>query len=140
MNYRNVAILVTAWIVGACANTETAQDEDPIGDFIAVAELQDVNSVRTEGQYSFLHVNEYYVLIKTPRGYYLGQLNNRCSALGRKPQMGETGNIMLRTNVDVRVNPRVFYAGQDTVRGCLVNSLYELDERMVDDLRQIPST
>ncbi len=54
--------------------------------------------------------------------------------------MGETGNIMLRTNVDLRVNPKIFYAGQDTIRGCVVNTLFALDDELVDDLKQIPAT
>jgi len=140
MNYRHVPLMLTAIVAAACASSEPKKTSDPIGDFIRVSQLESVNTVRTEGNYSFLRVNDSYVILRTHRGHYIGQLNNRCPALMRRSQVDESGNLLLRSNTDIRVNPRIFYAGQDTIRGCVIDKLYELDEDVVDELKSIGAT
>jgi len=124
----------------ACATSETPQRQDGISDFIAVTQLESVNKVRTEGQYSFLRVNESYVILKTPRGHYLGQMQHKCPALKTRAMISGQGNIALWSNVDRRINPKVFFAGQDTILGCVVEMLYLLDENMVTELKNLGGT
>jgi len=130
-----IPMLIAATLVAACAASEPEKKEDGIADFIAVAELTPVTKVRTEGQYSFLYIDEQYVLLKTNRGYFLGQTRKRCPGLANRNEMSEQGNIALRPSVDIRTNPKIFWAGQDSVRGCIIDKLYALDDERVAELK-----
>lgn len=135
MKIRLVPILTATIAVAACATSEPEPKEDPIADYIAVTELTPVNRVRTEGQYSFIYVNDRYVILKTNRGYYLGRTRKNCPGLANESGMAEQGNIALRSTVDRRTNPKIFWAGQDTVRGCVIDRLYVLDDERVAELK-----
>ena len=138
MRIPRLLLLLPALAALGCATTEAEKREDPIADFIEVAELPTVERVRTEGDYTFMRVNEYYVILRTRGDHYLGQLKNRCPGLSRRGTIDEGGNLLLRSNVDIRHNPKIFYAGQDTILGCLVENLYIMDEQLVSELRSMP--
>ena len=139
MRIPRLLTLLPALAALGCATTETEEREDPIADFIEVAQLQSVDKVRTEGDYTFMRVNEFYVILKSRGDHFLGQMRNRCPSLTRRATIDEGGNLLLRSNVDIRTNPKVFYAGQDTVLGCVVENFYIMDENLVAELRGMPA-
>lgn len=130
--------VIVASAIAACATSEDPYDKDPIANFITVERLEPVTKVRTEGNYRFIRVNENYVILKTPRAHYLGQLRNKCPGLMRRTMAEEGGSLLLRSNVDIRTNPKVFYAGQDTILGCVVENLFELEDSVVAALMDVP--
>ena len=133
-----LTILFSLTALGCAGTSENEPREDPIGDFIEVAQLESVDRVRTEGDYTFIRINEYYIVLKSRGDHFLGQMKTRCVGLTRRSTIDEGGNLMLRSNVDIRTNPKVFTAGQDTVLGCIVDKLYVMDEQLVAELKSIP--
>lgn len=102
-------------------------------DYIAAADLKEVDEIRHRSQMNYSYVNDYFVTVPTRRGDYLVELGRQCSDLRRtdfRPEM-----------VDVRESTNLIRARFDTIRGCRIAKIYEITDmqrREIHDLGDAP--
>ena len=102
-------------------------------DYIAAAELKQVDEIRQRSQTNYRYVNDYFVTLPSRRGDYLVEFTRQCMDLRRtdfRPEM-----------VDVRESTNMIRAKFDTIRGCRIARIYEITDmqrREIHDLGDAP--
>ena len=123
------ALIVIA-VTSACSSTtQRPQEVEAVRDFVAAAELQEVNEIRLSQALSYTYVNDLFVTIPTRRGDYLVEFLRTCYEL-RQSQF--TPDM-----VDVRDNPNILRSRFDTIRGCRISKIYEITEAQRAELRDL---
>ncbi len=107
--------------------TSPGKDLEAVRDFVVASELQEINSVRLNEQIKILYVNDYYVILPNRRDRYLIEFRGRCSELRERKWVSDM--------IDVRVNAKMLYSDFDTIRGCVIGKIYELEESQLEELR-----
>jgi hypothetical protein len=120
--YRTLTALMGALLV-ACAAQTGPTVSDAVADFIVVSELQEMDTVKTRGQFSYKHLSDRYVILKTRRENYLIHFNRRCRELN-KPYV----------TPDVRFDSSTLRAGIDTIRGCRIDKMFAIDDAQAEEL------
>lgn len=113
----------------ACTTMHDEQEIEATRDFVAANQLQTVDEIRLYQQLNYRVINDYFVTVETRRGDYLLEFRTRCRALTQRdfqPHM-----------VDVRRDPNRVRARFDTIRGCIIGTIYEVTEEQRDELRQL---
>ena len=116
-------------IVGCSSTSTQPQEIEAVRDFIAATELEEVNEIRLTKTLSYTYVNDRYVTVPTRRGDYLVELRRDCFELRRTnftPEM-----------VDVRNNQNVLSARFDTIRGCHIDTIYEITASQREELKDL---
>ena len=120
-------------LLAGCASTST---EDVVGpgkelqavrDFVSVSDLNEVDKVRLREQLKYWYVNDWYVVLPQRSGYHLIEFRSKCDELRRRQWTSDM--------VDIRVHSRHLYSDHDTIRGCVIGSIYELPEPQLEELR-----
>ena len=124
---KTIILLAGLVCLAACAANEPKERDDPIGDFIAVGQLPEADSIHVTTQPATEVINDWYVIVTVRRQIYLLEYAHRC--------VEEPFHQMV--SPDVRRDPRRIYAGADSYRGCRIRSLYELTESQATEVRQI---
>ena len=114
-------------LLGGCAATGQPEDTDAYRDFIEVAELPEVASMRTTGGVGQAVLDDKYVIVTNGDDNYLLVYATRCE------KDGFTGGV----KPDVRQDARRIYAGFDTFRGCRIEALYEITPDQVVELHRL---
>ena len=130
LTMRRTLVLPAILLLAACSSTSTQPQEiEATRDFVAANDLTEVKEIRLRRDYSYTYVNDRYVIIPTRRGDYLAELNRDCYELRQ--------NTFTREMVDIRDNNNLLRAGYDTVRGCRIATIYEVNEAQVAELREL---
>ena len=116
-------VMLGVSLLGACATTDRQQVTDAIDDFIQVAELEEVDTIRTSSteQVNYDELSYEYIILRTRRDYYLAKFVRRCYELrDRMP------------TPDVRHDPNTLQARFDTIRGCRIGNIYAIDKAQAE--------
>ncbi len=116
-------------MLAGCASQSPDTDEgSAVDDFIAINDPPAVQVARTTNQFDYDYINDRYVIIKTRRDYYLAEMYGRCREF-----------TTLNTDVapDLRYDAKAIRARVDTIRGCRIKTLYEIDETQALELKEI---
>lgn len=126
----HIAILALL-ALSACTSSSPrkwpGKETEAVRDFVVVSELYEVDRIRLYEQMKYLYVNDFFIVFQTSRGDYLMELRGRCTELRRR--------FWTSDMIDIRVSARVLYAGHDTIRGCVIDKIYELPEPQLEELR-----
>jgi len=123
------ALIVIAVISACSSTTQRPQEVEAVRDFVAAAELQEVDEIRLSQALSYTYVNDLFVTIPTRRGDYLVEFLRICYELRQSqftPDMA-----------DVRNNPNILRSRFDTIRGCRISKIYEITEAQRAELRNL---
>jgi len=122
---RAIIALAVVLLVG-CATQPGPSRSEAIDDFVQVSELEERDSIRSHGQYSYTYLSEDYVILNTRRGKFLVQFIRACR------ELNET-----RVTPDIRHQRDVLRSRFDTLRGCRIAHLFALDEAQAQELKDI---
>lgn len=123
MTVRLTATFVAALLCGCAAQPEPTEN-DVVSDFIVVAELEALDTVRFRDQFSTRPLADRYALVKARGDQYLVVFRRRCHEL--------YGSVY---QPDIRYEGNVLRAGSDTIRGCRIDRIFAIDESQAAELR-----
>ena len=103
------------------------KETEAVRDFVAVTELKEVDRIRRYEQIKYLYVNDFFIVFPTRRLDYLIEFRGRCTELRRRQWTSDM--------IDIRNSARIIYAGFDTLRGCVIDKIWELPEAQLEELR-----
>ena len=115
-------------VLCACATQNGQQVTDAIDDLIQVAELEELDKVRTSStdQFYYDELSDDYVILRTRRDQYLVRFTRRCRELNdTKP------------TPDIRHDPNTLRARFDTIRGCRISNIYAIDKAQAEELKYL---
>jgi hypothetical protein len=123
-------LLFVLLVVGACASNDEAHDEpSALEDFIAVNDLERVNSIRSFSQLEQHVVNSMYVIVYTRQEQYLLTYNRACNVNYDMPG-GQQPDIR-------RDGAHVLYADSGTFRGCKIKEIYAITAAQAEELKHL---
>ncbi len=123
-------ILPALMVIAGCSSTsQRPQEVEAVRDFIAAADLKEVSEIRMSRQLSYTYLNDRFVLMPTRRGDYLVEFNRACWELRE--------NRFTPEMVDVRDNQNILRARYDTLRGCRIDTMYEITEEQREELKDL---
>lgn len=133
MKIRLYALLLAALPV-ACATAPhdapgTIAEDDPVADYIQVAQLKAVDAVRSFEQLQHRVISEDYIIIYDRRKFHLAVFRRSCRELFDHD-----------VTPDIRHDGNTIRARFDTVRGCRIEALYEVSEGQAEELLQLGQT
>ena len=91
-----------------------------------MAELAPLKVVRFRHQYSYKQLNERYIVLRSRQDYYLAAFKRRCRELN-----------LYEIEPDIRRDANALYAGIDTIRGCPIGEIYQIDKTQAEELELI---
>lgn len=116
-----ISVLFTAVLLAGCAGTPEDESvlakNDAIDDYIKVAELPEVDSIRYFGQLDHEVISKKYIIINAGDDSYLVTYVSNC--YGR-----DDGTL----KPDIRYDSSVLRARSDTYRGCRILSMHAIDK------------
>jgi len=124
---RALTILMTL-VIAACASQEeqvTQDTEQAVRDFIAVRGLPEADKIRTANNDSWKKIDQNFVIYEKRNQAFLVEFARRCYELDEMPVVPD-----VRHGNEIR-------ARFDTLRGCHIANLYELNEGDVIELKDI---
>ena len=123
-------IVVVAALGVACAGSTNEQgvvaQNDAIEDYILVAELESLDSIRTRKQFHHKVITERYIILTDGRNSYLAAFDRRCWELKQT-----------EITPDVCHDRHTIRARFDTYRGCRLGHLYAVTEGQAQELIQV---
>jgi hypothetical protein len=128
-------MLVAGAALTACASTpeETPADVLAIQDYIAVAELTEVDKMRTNRDAGMEKLgNKRYIFLKARRQTYLVEFGRDCWEL--------YDNTRLATDPltwDQRHDANYLRPRMDTIRGCRIGRAFEVNDGQVEEIRNL---
>lgn len=131
LNGLALAVLALS-LLAACASGSFDEREsvvrknDAIADFITVAELEQVDEIRSMQQWRHKEITERYIIIRDNRHSYLAAFTRRCH------ELSDT-----EVTPDYRSDLRKIRARFDTFRGCRIDKLYKLSEGQAKELQEL---
>ena len=126
------ALLITTLLMSACAAQEqnqlSTQDElQAVRDFIAVRNLEEVNSMRVSSSDRWTEISGRFLVYKGRRETHLVEFYRRCIELEDSSRI-----VSDRRWESNRVRPRT-----DTIRGCRIDKIFALSEAEAEELENI---
>lgn len=109
-----------------CATSADTSETDAIDDFIKVSELEPLKTVRFRHQYSYKQLTEDYVVLASREDRYLVAFKRRCRELNQ-----------YEVRPDIRYDANALRAGIDTIRGCPIGEIYQIDTAQAEELELI---
>ncbi len=123
MTMRTSAILVAALLSGCAAQPESTEN-DAFSDFIAVAELEPLDTARFRDQFSTRALTDEYALLQAREERYLVQFRQRCRALNENS-----------FPADIRRDRNALRPGIDTIRGCRIEQIFSVEKSQAEELK-----
>ena len=116
--------------LGACASEPlyTVPDDHTVADYIAVAQLDQVSRIRKGDHDGLQYVNDRYVIFRGRPDDFLVEFRRKCDGL--------TDNSWIPP--DYIHDHRNLRAGEDTIRGCIVDKIYAITNDQRIELRHLP--
>ena len=125
--------LLLAALAAGCAGAPEApsviEKNDAIDDYIQVAELKEIDAIRSFDQLSHKVVTEKYIIISDRRNNYLAAFARSCKELNKH-----------EITPDIRHESNTLRARFDTIRGCQIRSLYEIGAGQAQELMKLGET
>ena len=130
MNIRWVMLLLPA-VLAACATAPDDEpgaiaEDDPIADYIQVAELREVDAVRSFESLQHRVISEDYIILYDRRRSHLATFRRPCREL-----------YDVDVTPDIRFDGNTVRARFDTIRGCRIDALYEISAGQAEELMQL---
>lgn len=122
---RTIALLLLTVLAGCAMQTGPGADE-AIADFIAVSELEELRTVRMRQQFSYDDITERFIVVKSKTDRYLVEFRRRCRELNQND-----------ITPDIRRDRNALRAGIDTIRGCIIDRMFAIDEAQAQELEQL---
>jgi hypothetical protein len=123
---KKTLLLVALTVLSGCATTQPEVDKASVEDFIAVRELPELDSIRTDSSDGWYELNKHFVIYQARRGDYLFQFGRRCWELDDQ-----------RVTPDKRWDAKTIRARFDTLRGCRIDKIFGLTETDSDELKRL---
>ena len=123
-------VILASLALSACAAVPDgpSPQELAVADYIAVAELTEVDRLRTDSTaHHVLLDNGRYVLYKARRDTYLVEFTRNCSELFDNS----------RVTADIRRGSNYLRTGRDTIRGCRIGRAFELNEGQIEEIKSL---
>jgi hypothetical protein len=121
------SIVMLAIFIAGCASAPMSESvltkNDAVDDFIRVAELEPLDSIRSSGLQGHKRITDTYIILPVRQKAYLLVFYRRCHEL--------TDNVV---TPDERRDRNSINARFDTFRGCRIKSLYEVTKGQADEL------
>ena len=125
-----LVLLFVAALAGCAAAPDrepsAIAENDPIADYIQVAQLQQVDAVRSFEQLQHRVISEDYIIIYDRRKSHLATFRRPCRELYDE-----------EITPDVRYDGNTIRARFDTIRGCRIEALYEISAGQAEELIQL---
>lgn len=122
-----IAVLFAVALLAACAGAPEDESvllkNDAIDDYIKVAQLDEVDSIRSYGQLDHRVLTKKYIIIDAGNDSYLVTYVSNC--YGR-----DDGTL----KPDIRYDSSVLRARSDTYRGCRIQSMHAIDKGQKQEL------
>jgi len=125
---KSTIVLSLVLLAGCTAPQSKQEDSDAVEDFVAISDLKEVGSIRTIDRFEYDYLTDRYVIVNTRRSYRLVEFYGRCREL-------TTRNMDVQP--DFRYDAKTLNAGEDTIRGCRIKTMYEIDKVQAEELKQI---
>ncbi len=126
----HITVVISLALTACSAPVEKlspGKETEAVRDFVVVSELQEVDRIRRYEQIKYLYVNDFFIVFPTRRLDYLIEFRGRCTELRRRQWTSDM--------IDIRNSGRIIYAGFDTLRGCVIDKIWELPEAQLEELR-----
>lgn len=133
MQYRFIsAVLLLSLALAAlqaCSTPRTRVESEAVRDYIAAAEPDEADRIRFRPtrRPAYRPINEYFTVVDSGDAHYLVEFRRRCYALYDNS----------RIEPDVRRESNVIRARFDTIRGCLIDTIYAIDAAQALELEQL---
>lgn len=130
---KTVTLIVACALLAACAaqdQTERMSRQDQVQavrDFIDVRKLDEVDLISTRNQDSWESIEDYFLIYKARKEFYLVDFDRRCFELSDNT----------RIVADERREANKIRARFDTIRGCRIHRIYALTEAEVAELESL---
>ena len=111
---------------GGCATSSEPEISDAVSDYIKAAELEDQDSIRTMGKYSYHVISQRYVIVQAHRENYLVEFVRRCHELDEH-----------EVTPDIRYEKNILRSRFDTIRGCRIGRIYSIDKGQAEELKNL---
>jgi len=122
-----LSVLFGVALVAACAGSPEDESaltkNDVIDDYIKVAQLEEVDSIRYFGRLDHQIISKNYIIINAGNDSYLVTYFSRCHG-------DDNHNI----KPDIRYDSNVLRARADTYRGCRIMSMYAINQGQKQEL------
>ncbi|MDH4055503.1 MAG: DUF6491 family protein [Gammaproteobacteria bacterium] len=122
-----VSLLFAVALVTGCAGTpkdeSVLEHNDTIDDYIKVAQLEEVDSIRYYGQLDHKVISKKYIIINAGNDSYLVTYISNCY---------RRDDHTLKP--DIRYESSVLWARSDTYRGCRIQSMHAIDQGQKQEL------
>ena len=124
-------ILGVLALLGACASDPvyTVPVNQTVADYIVAVQLDEVTSLRKGNSDGWQYLNDRYVIYRG-NDDYLVEFRDNCGGL--------TDNSWV--SADYIHDHRHLRAGEDTIRGCIVEKIYPLTKNQRIELRHLGET
>ncbi len=129
MRVRTFGVLLVAAAVllaGCMSARERPRTDEAIEDFIIAAELEELDKIRTRGDYSTRYLTDRYVVLVTRDDEALVRFTRRCREINELP-----------VKPDIRYDDKALRARFDTIRSCRIAKLYALHPGQAAELEYI---
>ena len=123
-----LTILGVPMVLGACASEPLygVPTNERVDDYVRTSQLTEVDSIRKGNHDTWQYVNDRYVIYASNKDYLVAFRDN-CADL--------TDNSWVPA--DYIHDHRNLRAGEDTIRGCIVQKIYPIVRDQRDELRHL---
>ena len=121
-------LIAALLLLAGCSSTTVPQEARAVRDFVAVSELERVESIRLYRPLRYGYVNDYFVIVIVGERHYLLEFTARCRALRAK--------TFTAAMVDHRYDPSFLHA-RDTIRGCPVGKIYKASPKQLVEAKEL---
>ena len=121
-----LATVILLGLFAGCATSSESEISDAVSDYIKVAELENQDSIRTMGKFSYRIISQRYVTLETHKENYLVEFSRRCHEL-----------TQYEVTPDIRYEKNILRTRFDTIRGCRIGQIYAIDKGQAEELRNL---
>jgi hypothetical protein len=123
-----LTILSVPLVLGACATEPlfVTPTNEIVSDFVETAQLDQVSSIRKGNRDSWTRVNDRFIIY---RGYddFLVEFRSNCGEISNNDWIP----------ADYIHDHRNLRAGEDTIRGCIIERIYPIDRDQRMEIRNL---
>jgi hypothetical protein len=123
---KQLATVILLALFGGCATSSEPEITGAVSDYIKAAELEEQDSIRTLGKYSYHIISQRYVTLETQRANYLVEFVRRCHEL-----------MQSEVTPDLRYEKNILRSRFDTIRGCRIGRIYAIDKGQAEELKDL---
>ena len=121
-----IAIVALTALLSGCATSSESEISDAVSDYIKAAELEEQDSIRTMGKFSYRIISQRYVTLETHKENYLVAFSRRCHELDQ-----------YEVTPDIRYEKNILRTRFDTIRGCRIGRIYAIDKGQAEELKNL---